>query len=150
MNNVRSLLQLIAVCGLGAFSGVLVMVLLTLVPYWRNLHAEAFLVQFALLDSHVIRTVGVVLLPALISLVASLWLGWATPGRWLWVAATSCIVVLLIMTAIYFLPQNSVFAAGTLPLSEVGPALNRWANLHILRVVLALGATVCAAQAFRL
>lgn len=126
------------------------MVWLTLVPYWRNLHVEAFSIQFALLDGHIIRTIGAVLLPTLISLVASLWLGWATPGRWLWLAATLCIAVLLIMTAFYFLPQNSVFAAGTLPPSEIGPALSRWANLHIIRVVLALGATVCAAQAFRL
>ena len=150
MNNLRSLLQLIAVSGLGAFSGVLVMVWLTLVPYWRSLNVEAFSTQFALLDGPLIRTIGAVLLPTLISLLASLWLGWATPGRWLWLAATLCLAVLLVMTAFYFLPQNSVFAAGTLPPREVGPALTQWANLHIIRVVLALGATVCAAQAFRL
>ena len=150
MNNVRSLLQLTAVIGLGAFFGVLVMAWLTLVPYWRNLPVEAFSVQFALLDGPIIRTIGAVLVPTLISLLASLWLGWATPGRWLWLAATLCLAVLLVMTAVYFLPQNSVFAAGTLPPSEVGPALTQWANLHIVRVVLALGATVCAAQALRL
>lgn len=150
MNNVRSLLQLVAVCGLGAFLGVLVMVWLTLVPYWRSLNVEAFAVQFALLDGPIIRTIGAVLLPTLLSLIGSLWLGWSTPGRWLWLAATLCVAVLLVITAFYFLPQNSVFATGTLLPSEVGPALTQWANLHIIRVVLALGATVCAVQAFRL
>lgn len=150
MNNVRSLLPLVAVCGLGAFLGVLVMVWLTLVPYWQSLSVEAFTAEFARLDGPIIRTIGAVLLPTLLSLVGSLWLGWSTPGRWLWLAATVCLAALLVMTRVYFLPQNSVFAAGTLPPGEVGPALAQWANLHIVRVVLALGATVCAAQAFRL
>lgn len=150
MSGVRSSLQLIAVCSLGAFSGVLLTVGLTLVPYWQSLSAEVFSVQFARLDEHVIRAVGAALLPTLVSLTASLWLSWETPGRWLWLAATLCLVALLLMTALYFLPQNSVFASGALPPDEVGAALGRWATLHGLRLVLAFGATLCAARALQL
>ena len=83
------------------------------------------------------------MLPTVIGLAGSLWLGWTEPTtRYLWLASLGLVIGILIITFAYHLPTNSAFAAKSIPLEQVPATLNSWLSLHAVRIALGLCASV--------
>jgi uncharacterized membrane protein len=139
----RLIFNILAVCGAGVFTGALMNIGLSFGPYWQSLPPAEFLDWFSKNAHFIGRTITLSLAPALVGLVASLWLSWSDTGqRILWGAALLCIIGLLVITAIYHLPTNSQFAAKSVSPEQVPAALNTWLVLHTVRIALALIASV--------
>lgn len=144
----RTGVQTVAVCGLAMFSGCVLMVALTLVPYWQSLSPQAFLSVFESFNELIPNTLGVVLLPTLVCVVASVALAWRVPPlRWLWLAAALCFSTMLALTSLYFLPLNAAFASREVPVDQVSQLLSTWSGVHWVRVALCFSSSLLAIAA---
>jgi uncharacterized membrane protein len=125
------------------FAGAMLNIGLTLGAYWRGLSPGAFLEWFSE-HSHLIRrTIAIFVMPTVIGLVASLWLGWSQPtARYLWLSALLCIVVLGLITFAFHVPTNATFAAKTVALEQVPAKLDQRLWLHWVRIALGLASAV--------
>lgn len=133
------------------FAGVILTVARTLVPYWRSLDADAFLSAFAQFNTLVPAAIAPILLPTLLAILGSVLLTWHdSRSRSLWLAAGACLLLTLALTAFYFLPLNSAFAARRIPADSITATLNTWAHVHWLRVVLSIAAPLCGLSALAL
>ena len=149
MSTLRTSIQIVAICGLDMFAGITLTVARTLVPYWQSLDSEAFFTAFAQFNTLVPAAIAPVLLPTLLTLIGSVVLTWHTPrSRFLWFFASVCLLFALALTALYFLPLNSAFAAQRVPADEVTPALETWAQVHWLRLALSVAAPIFGLLAF--
>ena len=93
--------QTVAVCSLAMFAGCVLMVALTFVPYWSSLTPQAFLDVFGRFNILIPRTLGPILLPALIGVLGSLIATWRVPRqRLLWLLAAGCFFTTLALTAL--------------------------------------------------
>lgn len=149
MSILRMSTQVLAVLGLAMFAGIVLTVARTLVPYWQSLDAEAFPSAFAQFNTLVPAAIAPVLLPTLLALTGSVLFGWQdSRSRPLWLAASACLLSVLALTALYFLPLNSAFAERRVPTNEVQATLGQWARVHWVRVALSLAAPVFGLLAF--
>lgn len=80
--------------------------------------------------------------PAIIGVLGSLWISWKSPDFKLWALSALCIVIVMVITAVYYLPANTAFANGSVEVDEVSDRLNQWILLHYVRVALAMLAAV--------
>lgn len=139
----RLIFNILAVCGAAIFTGVMLNIGLTFGAYWKGLPPVEFLDWFSANNHLIARTIPLVVLPTLIGLAGSLWLGWTEPtARYLWLASLGCVIGILIITFSYHLPTNSAFAAKSVPLDQVPATLNLWLSLHSVRIALGLAASV--------
>jgi uncharacterized membrane protein len=139
----RLIFYILAVCGAATFTGVMLSIGLTLGAYWKSLPPAEFLDWFSANNHLIGRTIPLVVVPTLIGLAGSLWLGWTEPTAcYLWFAALGSVIGILIITVSYHLPTNSAFAAKSIPLDQVPVALNLWLSLHSIRIALGLAASV--------
>ena len=151
MEIATNIFELLAAIALGLMAGALAAEGSILVPFWRSLSPEAFLIWY---KRHAILLlwffgpleVGAVLL----SIVAAA-LGWIgdTSGRQLFTASAVLGVVLLALFPFYFQRVNASFTAGTIPLIDVPEELQRWSNWHWIRTLIAAVAFVIAVIALR-
>ena len=138
----RLVFNIIAICGVATFAGVMLSIGLILGAYWKSLAPAAFLHWFGANAHFIARSIPIVVVPAAIGLAVSLWLGWPTPARFLWLAALAGLAGVMIITVAYHLPANAVFEAKSIALEEVPAALDRWLWLHAARIALGLTAAV--------
>lgn len=138
----RLAVNFLAVIGSALFAGAMLNIGLSFGAFWKSLPPAAFLDWFSQ-NSHLIgRTIPLFVVPTLAGLALSLWFGWNEPGRMLWLIAAACFAVILVITAAYHLPTNATFAAKSVALDQVGPALNTWLTLHAARIALGIAAAV--------
>lgn len=139
----RLLFNILAVTGSAVFAGVMLTIGVTLGGYWKSLLAAEFLDWFSQNNGFISRAIPLVVVPALIGLIGSIWLGWGAAGaRVLWIGSAACIVAVLALTTIWFVPANAQLAAKTFPLDQVPSRLNTWIMIHYVRIGLALVASV--------
>ncbi len=74
----------------------------------------------------------------MVGLLGSLWMAWKTPTFTLWVLSALCIVVVLVLTFVYFIPSNTAFANNAMELAQVTEKLNQWIHIHYFRIVFAM------------
>jgi hypothetical protein len=135
----RLILNIIAVCGTAIFTGTMLNIGLSVVPYWQSLSPAEFLDWFSKNNHFIGRTIPLYVVPALLGLAGSLWLDWSEGRqRMLWGVALLCVVGLLVITAVYHLPTNSQFAAKSISPDQVPATLNVWLTLHSVRILLGL------------
>lgn len=145
----KLLVNVLAVISSGMFAGVLFAIGVLLGGYWKELSAVAFLDSFNTFLPFVPRAIAVGFV-AVVSLIGSVWLSWGDREvRLLWLLAAGCIGILSILTAVWFAPTNSQFAARSLPLDQVLANRDMWLILHSLRVVFAAVASVLGIIAVR-
>lgn len=139
----RLVFNILAISGSAMFAGVMLAIGVILGGYWKSLPASDFLDWFSQNDKFIIRAIPLVVVPTLIGLAGSLWLGWGeTRTRALWGGAILCIAAVLGLTMAWFLPSNAQFAAKSIPLEQVPARLDTWLMLHNIRIALATVASV--------
>lgn len=149
MSILRAGTQILAILGLATFAGIVLTVARTLVPYWQSLDTKVFFAAFAQFNTLIPAAIAPVPLPTLLALIGSVLLTWkGSRSRPLWLAASACLGLTLILTAFYFLPLNSAFAEQRVPTDEVRATLEQWARLHWVRVALSLAAPLFGLLAF--
>lgn len=139
----RQIFNILAIMGSAMFAGAMLTIGVTLGGYWRSLPATDFLDWFSQHSHFVMRTIPLVVVPTLIGLAGSVWLGWSEAAvRTLWLGASVCIAAVLLLTMVWFLPTNAQFVAKSLPLDQVSGKLDAWLMIHNLRITLAVMASV--------
>ncbi|TIL97327.1 MAG: DUF1772 domain-containing protein [Mesorhizobium sp.] len=139
----RLLFNILAVTGSAMFGGVMLTIGVTLGGYWKSLPAAEFLHWFSQNNGFISAAIPLVVVPTLLGLIGSLWLGWgAAETRMLWIGSAACIAGVLALTMNWFVPTNAQFAAKALPLDQVPDRLNTWIMIHYVRIGLAAAASV--------
>src|SRR5262249_43233639 len=135
-------LPFLSVAALGIFVGCMLTEGLVLVPYWRSLAAREFFSWYSANDKRLLGFFGpITTVAALLTVVdasAALWV--AHPGRWFALAAALLSAVVVAMFPLYFQRANASFSAASIPASEVGSELARWAFWHWVRSGLSFAA----------
>lgn len=130
--------EMVSVMGMSAFSAVMFAIASTLLSYWKSVPATAFVDIFAKQDADIMSMISVVVAPTMIALLATVTMNWKhRTVRYLWLAATVAFVLILVVTVVYFVPNNTAFAAGEIPVDEVAARLEQWGNVHWIRIALA-------------
>ena len=93
------------------------------------------------------RTMAVFIAPALVGVAGSVALNRSSPDRQLWLVAASSMGLILVLTAVWFLPINADFASGAIAVGDVADTLETWFLLHWLRVLLGLEVCVVSTTA---
>ena len=120
------------------FAGAMLTIGVTLGGYWKSLPASEFLDWFSQNNRFIMQVIPLVVVPTLLGLAGSLWLGWSEGGtRVLWIGATLSIVAVLVLTVAWFVPTNGQFAAESVPLDQVPQLLGTWLMIHWIRIALA-------------
>jgi|SRR5215475_1147171 len=139
----RLIFNVLAISGSAMFAGVMLAIGITLGGYWKSLPPEGFLDWFSHNNHFIVRAIPLVVIPTVVGLAGSLWLGWSEQApRNIWLAASGCVLAVLIMTAAYYLPSNAQFASKSVPLDQVPAKLDTWLLLHNVRIALAAIASV--------
>lgn len=134
----RWLFNILAVSGSAMFAGAMLVIGVTLGGYWKSLPPSDFLDWFALNNRFIMQAIPLVVIPALLGLIGSLWLGWSQAKmRALWIGALLCIAVVLALTIAWFVPTNAQFAAKSIAVDQVPARLNSWLMIHYARIALA-------------
>ena len=134
----RLLFNILAISGSAMFAGVMPAIGVTLGGYWMSLPASDFLDWFNENYRFIMRVVPIVVVPAFPGLAGSLWLGWGEgKERALWIGAILCMMAVLVLTIVWFVPNNAKFAAKSVPLDQVSARLGAWLMIHWVRIGLA-------------
>lgn len=146
--NLRISFALLAICGAGAFTGVMLNIGLTLGAFWKSLPPSAFLDWFGANEFHIVRSITVVAIPTAIGVLGSLLLSVGKPAAlfW-WSVATAALIGLAAITMVFHLPINTAFASRAVPLDEVAATIDRWLAVHAVRIALGLIATAAGVVA---
>ena len=76
----RLIFNALAISGSAMFAGVMLAIGVILGGYWKSLPPAAFLDWFGQNNHFIIRAIPVVVIPTLVGLAGSLWLGWSDHG----------------------------------------------------------------------
>lgn len=78
-----------------------------------------------------------------------IWIDRADPvNRLLWTSAAVCIAAVIFLTIGWFVPANTGFSSGSLPLDQVSGQLDTWLRLHNIRIALAVAASALGVWAY--
>ena len=136
------LFKVLAITGSAMFAGVMLAIGVILGGYWQSLPPADFLEWFAQHSQLVMRAIPIVVLPTLAGLAGMLWADWSdAANRTIWLGAAGCILAVLAVTMLYFVPSNAAFAARTVPVDQVAVKLDTWLTIHDFRIVLAVAAS---------
>lgn len=138
----KSIFNILAICGAAGFSGVMLCIGVTIGGYWRSLPPAEFLDWFAANNHFISNTNSIIFLPTLIGLIGSIWLSWGGSSFKLWAACGLCIVIIAVMTFAYFVPTNNAFASKSIEVAATTAKLNQWIMIHYVRIALAMLAAV--------
>ncbi|HTF69774.1 MAG TPA: hypothetical protein VK638_44565, partial [Edaphobacter sp.] len=139
MGAIADVSELIAVVALGLMAGSLVAEGGVLVPVWRSLQPDAFLIwykQYAALLQNVFGPMEVV---TSVLAVASAGLSWFNQSRGYHLLTASAILSLAVLAVflIYFQRANSNFKNGNIALASGSEELERWSIWHWARTGIA-------------
>lgn len=138
----------IATVLLGVLGGALLLLALAIAPYWQSLEPQAFSDWFSI-NVHFIASV---MMPLGFSAAGLTWVAtglavWKKQaGRYWLMGASACALIMLIVFPLYFREANALLASGTLPLTEVGPTISQWLNVHWVRTTAAIVGCFCAVR----
>ena len=136
------LLRILAVTGSAMFAGVMLAIGVILGEYWKSLPPAEFVDWFAQHSGRIQSAIPLVVAPTLLGLGGMLWLDWSNAAaRTLWLGAAGCIVAVLALTIVWFVPSNAAFAAKTIPIDQVTGKLDTWLLIHNVRIALAFAAS---------
>ena len=138
----KSVFNILAICGAAGFAGVMISIGVTLGGYWRSLPTRDFLDWFAVNNHFVSRSIPLTVLPTLIGLIGSVWLSWGGADLKYWLLSTSCIIVVAVLTFAYFVPTNTAFAGGTMDDATGAAKLTQWLTIHYFRKGFGMAAAV--------
>ena len=139
----------VAVIALGLSAGAMLAEGAVMVPYWRALAPAAFLQWYAENAARLLAFFGPLEAASAVATLAAavLYRARRRPGGNLLVLAGVLAVGVLVPFPLYFQDVNASFAAGTIPLEQVGGELARWAAWHWLRTAIGMGAFAAAVVA---
>jgi len=141
----RFVLGLFAVVGASAYVGVLLVIGLSLGIYWRGLEPQVYAEWFTGNFIYLLPSVMLVLGPALIGVIGSLWLARGDRvARRLWALALAGLVLSSLVTALYHLPANFRIWSGDLTSPELVSELDAWLVWHLVRWLFGLLGAVAA------
>ncbi len=130
--------EMVSVIGISAFCAVMFAIASTLLRYWKSVPVTEFASIFAKQDADIMSMISVVVAPTMVAMLTALTMNWKhRTVRYLWLASTGAFVLILVVTVIYFVPANTAFAAGEIPVSEVAARLDQWGRVHWIRIALA-------------
>ncbi len=139
----KSITQIIAICGIAVFTGVMLNIGLTLGAYWKSLPPSDFLEWFKTNSHFIARTIPLVTIPALIAVIATIWLNWdQSTVRNLWLISLLFLLGIAAITFSWHLPTNVIFVSKQISAEDVAPKLNLWLQLHAIRIIFGFCATV--------
>ena len=138
-----------AAVALGVAAGAMLAEAGVLVPWWRFLPAEAFLVWYAENASRLLAFYGPLEVVAAALALAAAAVGGRRAGRPWFVVAAALAVGMLLTFPLYFRRANASFAGGGMAPDEVAEALRRWAGWHWARTCMGLAGCAAAVLGVR-
>ncbi len=145
LETLATVVGVFAALALGLSAGAMLAEAGVLVPWWRFLPPEAFLIWYAENTSRLLGFYGP------LEVVATAFaLGAASLARWhrgggpWFVIAAALALLILLMFPLYFQRVNASFADGSIAPELVADALREWAGWHWARTLMGLGAFVAA------
>ena len=139
---IKTVFNILAICGAAGFAGVMLSIGVTLGGYWRSLPTKEFLDWFAANNQFVSRSIPLIFMTTFIGLIGSVWLSWGSPDLKYWLLSTACIIVVAILTFAFFVPTNTAFASGTMDEATGAAKLTQWLTLHFFRIGFGMAAAV--------
>src|SRR5689334_18182809 len=116
----RSILNILGICGAGAFTGTMLTIALILGDYWKSIPPAEFLDWFSTNEHLLIRMIAIVSVPTAIGVAGSLLLTLRDPpARLWWSVSFGALLVLAVITVVVHLPMNASFSAKSVPLDQV-------------------------------
>jgi len=138
-------LNILGICGAGAFTGTMLTIALILGDYWKSIPPGEFLEWFRANEHLLVRMIAIVATPTAIGVLGSLLLALRSPPSLLWWGLSfAALLALAVITVLVHLPMNASFSAKSVPLDQVGPTIDSWLSWHAIRIGLGLLATVTA------
>ena len=134
---------------LGVAAGAMLAEAGVLVPWWRFLPAEAFLIWYSENASRLLAFYGPLEIVAAALALGAAAVGGRGAGRPWFVIAAALAVGILLLFPLYFQRANAAFADGSVAPDEVAAALRRWAGWHLARTGMGLAACVAAVLGVR-
>jgi len=146
---IKTIFNILAICGAAGFSGVMLSIGVTLGGYWQSLAPDEFLNWFAKNNQFVSKAIPLIVLPTLIGIVGSVWFSWGNADLKYWLASALCLLVVIVLTFAFFVPANTAFADGTLGATEAAAKLNQWLTIHNVRIGFAMIAAILGCLAIQ-
>ena len=139
---IKTVFNILAICGAAGFAGVMLSIGVTLGGYWRSLPTQEFLDWFAANNQFISRSIPAIFMLTFIGLIGSVWLSWGGSDFKYWLFSTGCIVVVAILTFAFFVPTNTAFASGTMDEATGAVKLTQWLTIHYFRIGFGMAAAV--------
>lgn len=131
----KTIIQIIAICGIAIFTGVMLNIGLTLGAYWKSLPPSEFLDWFKNNSHFIARTIPLYTVPTLVAVIATIWMNWDNQVvRNLWLFSSLFLIGIAAITLTWHLPVNAIFVSKQIPVEEVSAKLNLWLQLHTIRI----------------
>lgn len=137
---------MLAVAGSGIYTGVMLVIGLTLGPWWISLEPRTYAMWFRDNFTRLVTPLSLGLIPAVVGAVLSIANAPAS-DRGIWWAVLISLGVGIVLTLAYHVPAN--FRIWSLKLNDekIRRELRRWLVSHAFRVASGLVATILAATA---
>lgn len=145
----KSVFNIMAICGAAGFAGVMLCIGVTLGSYWRSLPSAEFLDWFAANNQFVAKSIPLIFMPTLIGVIGSALIARGEQNFTLWALSALCVVIVAVLTFAYFVPTNTLFASGTMEVADVAAKLNQWITIHYFRIGFAMIAAVLGCFAMK-
>ena len=75
--------------------------------------------------------------------------GTSTSALVLWILSMVCLLGVIVLTVVYFVPTNNAFASGAIEVGAVSEKLKQWVSIHYARIAIALLGAVLGCLAIR-
>lgn len=142
--------SIIAIIGIGAFTGNMLNIGLSHAIYWQSLDSIAFMKFFAVDFPLLLIPTALTLLPAWLGSLFVFWNSEKTSeSRKLWQIAFWGLTLTIIQTSIYHLPMNLDFMAVKYDAITASSKLNKWVISHWIRVAIAIISGIYAVRGFQ-
>jgi len=131
---------LLATCLVGLLTGAMLVIAVSLAPYWASLEPRAISASFAATAPWIGRLMVPLGAGATLStLVAASVVVVGQRGEWLWLAAAAVLMVFVAaIYPLYYTAANAALASGAGTPAEIGAELARWRLWHWVRLAAGL------------
>jgi len=118
---------------LGLFVGSLLTEAVILVPYWRSLKSETFLVLHGTLGPRLYKYFApLTILATLLPTITAIFCIWTGANAWIYsVAADLLVLAIFGIYFYYFKKANASFASGSVGVAGLPAELRRWCIWHL-------------------
>lgn len=142
--------SIIAIIGIGAFTGNMLNIGLSHAMYWQSLDPLAFMEFFAIDFPLLLIPTALTLLPAWLgSLFVFLKSDNKSESRRYWMITFWGLTLTIIQTSVYHLPINLNFMALNYDALTATSKLNSWIISHWIRIVIAIFSGIYAIKGFQ-